>query len=110
MPFTIRPFHLFLVCCPVTYHAGLFGGRGTMWNLSLNGWCLSGDLPLRVVETCSFTIHLPNHQSVYVAAAIVRWVRGQESGLESLLVESHTHGRLHHYVKRLIRDSAKIVG
>jgi hypothetical protein len=110
MPSTIRPFHLFPVCCPVTYHAGLFEGRGTIWNLSLNGWRLSGDLPLRVGETCSFTIHLPNHQSIYGAAAIVRGCEGQESGLESLLLERHTPARLHHYVKRLIRDSAKIVG
>jgi hypothetical protein len=108
MPFTIRPFHLFPVCCPVTYHAGLFEGRGTIWNLS-NGWRLSGDLPLRVGETCSFTIHLLNHQSIYVAAAIVRWVRSQESGLESLLVERHTHARLTHYVKRLVQEWAEML-
>ena len=104
MPFSIRPFRRFPVSCPVTYHAGLFEGYGTVWNLSLNGWRISGDLPLRVGETCSFTIHLPNQQSIYVAAAIVRWVRGQEAGLESLLVEKQTHDRLTHYVKRLVQE------
>ena len=56
MPFMIRPFHRFPVCGCETYDAGLFEGHGTIWNLSLNGWRLSGDLPLRVGETCSFTI------------------------------------------------------
>lgn len=47
-PFTIRPHRLFPVLCPVTYHAGLSEGQGTVWDLSLNGWRMSGDLPLRM--------------------------------------------------------------
>jgi hypothetical protein len=94
MAFSIRPFRRFPVSCPVTYHAGLFEGYGTVWNLSLNGWRLSGDLPLRVGETCSMTVNLPNQQHVFVAGAIVRWARGQEYGVESLVVEKHTHVRL----------------
>jgi hypothetical protein len=42
MPFSIRPYRRFPVCCPVTYHAGLFEGQGIVWNLSVNGWRLSG--------------------------------------------------------------------
>ena len=38
MPFSIRPFRRFPICCPVTYHAGLHEGHGTVWNLSLTGW------------------------------------------------------------------------
>jgi hypothetical protein len=38
MPFSIRPFCRFPVCCPVTYHAGLFEGQGIVWSLSVNGW------------------------------------------------------------------------
>ena len=81
--FSIRPFRRFPVCCPVTYHAGLFEGQGTVWNLSLTGWRFSGDLPLRIGEVCSLTVNLPTHQCLYVAAGIVRWVRGEESGMET---------------------------
>ena len=35
MPFTLRPYRRFPVCCPVTYHAGPFQGQGTIWNLSV---------------------------------------------------------------------------
>ena len=60
MPLSIRPYRRFPVCCPVTYHAGLCEGQGIVWNLSVNGWRLSGDVPLRVGQTCFLTVHLPN--------------------------------------------------
>ena len=78
MPFSFRPFRRFSVCCPVTYQTGDFEGQGTVWNLSLTGWRFSGDLPLRMGEVCSLTVTLPTHQCLYVAAGIVRWVRGEE--------------------------------
>jgi len=46
MRFTIRPYCRFPVCCPGTYHCGLFEGHSTGWNLSLMGWRFTGDLPL----------------------------------------------------------------
>ena len=79
MPFSIRPFRRFPVQCSVTYNAGPFQGQGTVWNLSVNGWKLSGDVPLRVGQMCSLTVTLPNQPSFFVAAAIVRWVRGHSN-------------------------------
>jgi len=51
MPFSIRPDRRFPVQFTVTYNAGPFQGQGTVWNLSLNGWKLSGKVPLRVGQT-----------------------------------------------------------
>jgi len=109
MPFSIRPFRRSPVQCSVTYHVGPCQGQGTVWNLSLNGWKLSGDVPLRVGETCSLSVNLPNQESVLVAAAIVRWVRGQEYGLETLVVEEQTHSRLEHVIKRLVQESGESI-
>ena len=109
MPFSIRPYRRFSVCCPVTYHAGPCESQGIVWNLSVNGLHLSGDLPLRVGQTCPVTIKLPNQPSVIVAAAIVRWVRGQEYGLETLVVEKLTHRRLEQIIKRLEQDSFECI-
>ena len=109
MPFSIRPFRRFPVCCPVTYHAGLFEGQGIVWNLSVNGWRLSGDVPLRVGQTCPLTVNLPNQQSIFVAAAIVRWVRGQEFGLETVSIEKQTHSRLEHLIKGLVQESVESI-
>ncbi len=105
MPFSIRPFRRFPLCCPVTYHAGLSEGQGIIWNLSVNGWRLSGDVPLRVGQTCPLTVNLPNQPSLVVAAAIVRWVRGQEYGLETLEIDKEIHSRVEQVITRLEQDS-----
>jgi hypothetical protein len=104
MPFTLRLYQRFPVHCSVTYHTGLFQGQGTVWNFSLIGWKISGDVPLEVGQTCSLTVNLPNEESICVAAAIVRWVRGQEFGLETLAVEKQTHTRVEHVIKRFVQE------
>jgi hypothetical protein len=57
---------------------------------------------LRVGETCSLTVNLPNQESIFVVAAVVRWARGQEYGLETLVVEKQTQSRLEHLIARLV--------
>ena len=103
MPFTIRPRRRFPVQCAVTYHAGLSQGQGTVRNFSLNGWRLSSDVPLRIGQPCSMIVTLPNEQGLFAVAAIVRWRRGEEYGLETLVMEKQTQSRLEHYVKRLVQ-------
>ena len=66
-----------------------------------NGWRLSGDVPLRVGQTCPLTVNLPNQPSLFVAGAIVRWVRGQEYGLETLVADKRMQSRVEHIVKHL---------
>jgi len=62
---------------------------------------LSGDVPLRVGQTIPLTVHLPNQLSLFVAGAIVRWVRGQEYGLETLVADTQTQSRLEQLVHQL---------
>ena len=62
MPFTVRPYRRFPICCPVTYQTGLFEGHGTVWNLSLTGWRFSGNLLLRIGKVCSLTVNLLSYQ------------------------------------------------
>ena len=104
MSFSIRPDRRFPICCPVTYHAGLREGRGMVWNLSVNGWRLSGDVPMRSGETLSLRVTLPNEQCLEILQAVVRWSRGQEFAVETVMVEPHTHARLQHYVTRLVQE------
>ena len=105
MPFSIRPSRRFPVCCPVTYQCGLFEGHGTVWNLSLTGWRFSGNLPLRVGEVCSLTVTLPPYQLVYVAAGIVRWVRGEEYGVETLVVDDESRDEVEDYLAQHANDT-----
>jgi len=107
MPFTIRPYRRVPVCCPVTYQVGHFEGHGTVWNLSLTGWRFSGNLPLRVGEVCSLTVTLPPYQFVYVAAGIVRWVRGEEYGVETLVIDDESRDELEEYFYQQIQEQMR---
>jgi hypothetical protein len=109
MPFIIRPFRRFPVQCPVSHMVGTFQGQGTVWNFSMMGWKLSGDMPLRVGQMCSLTVALPNEPSFIVAAAIVRWVRDQEYGLETLAIDKQIHSRLEQVINRLEQDSVESI-
>ena len=100
MPFSIRPHRRFPVNCRVTYHAGLHEGSGTIWNVSLTGWRLSGDLPLRIEQSFPMTVLLPNQERVFVAAGIVRWKRGDEYGVETLVADDSALGQVKDYIKQ----------
>ena len=104
MSFLIRPSRRFPVCCPVTYHHTDFEGQGTLWNLSLTGWRFSGNLPLRVREVCSLTVHVPNEPPIYVAASIVRWVRGEEYGVETLVMDDESREDLEQYICQRVEE------
>jgi hypothetical protein len=50
---------------------------------------------------CSLTVTLPDEPSFVVSAAIVRWARGQEYGLETLAIDKQEHSRLEHVIHQL---------
>ena len=93
----------------MTHNAGPFQGQGTLWNLSCAGWRFSGNLPIRPGKILSLTVILPSQPSIFMAAALVRWVRGQEYGVETLVVEKQTQSRLEHLIKRLVQEPAEII-
>ena len=65
---------------------------------------------MRLGETLSLTVTLPNEQCIVVPEAIVRWSRGQEFAVDNVVIAPHTHARFQHYVKRLVREPMKIGG
>ena len=105
MSFSIRPDRRFPVCGPVTYHVGLREGDGLLWNLSVSGWRFSGDVPLRVGQTCPLMVTVPDQEDLFVAGVAVRWVRGEEYGVETVVVEKQTQSRIEHWVTRLAQGS-----
>src|SRR5215813_13764363 len=94
----------FPVYCPVTYHAGLSEGSGTVWNISLSGWRLSGGLPMCVGQTCSLCVTLSNPKRLFVVAGMVRWVRGEEYGIETPVANGTTQARMVHDLRHPARE------
>ena len=81
----------------MTYHAGLFEGQGTVWNLSLTGWRFSGNLPSRVVQSFPMTVTLPNQQSIS-SPLDCSMERGNEYGVETLVADAAALGQVKDYV------------
>ena len=64
---------------------------------------------MRSGETLSLRVTLPNEQGLEILQAVVRWSRGQEFAVETVMVEPHTHARLQHYVTRLVQEPVERV-
>ena len=62
---------------------------------------------MRPGETLSLMVTLPNEQCIEILQAVVRWSRGQEFAVETVMVEQHTHARLQHHVTRLVQEPAE---
>ncbi|MCS6302779.1 MAG: PilZ domain-containing protein [Nitrospira sp.] len=103
MAFVLRPYRRFPVVIPTTYENWSQEGQGIIWNLSSAGWRLSGDLPLAVGDICSLSMTLPTNQYIEVLAGVVRWVRGEECGIETLAMNKMAHACLRTYIQARIQ-------
>ncbi len=103
MPFVVRPYHRLPVACPATYEHWFREGEGMVWNISPMGWRLSGDLPLEPGDICSLTMTLPTNKPISLAAGIVRWVRGQEYGIETLVMDGKAQAHLGKYIEERMK-------
>ena len=90
MPSVLRPYRRFPVHCPSPPTRGPSRAK-------------------RPGEILSLTVTLPNEQCIRVPEAVVRWSRGQECTVETIVIKSHTHTRLQHYVKRLVREPGEMI-
>ena len=70
-------------------------------------WRFSGNLPLRVGEVCSLTVTLPPYQLVYVVACIVRWVRGEGYGVETLVVDDESRDEMEDYLAQQMASTVE---
>jgi hypothetical protein len=47
---------------------------------------------------CSLTVNLPTQETLYVAAGIVRWMRGEDYGVETLVIDDESREDMEQYV------------
>ena len=99
MPFVIRPYHRFPAGYPVTYERLFEEGQGIVWDLSPTGLRLSGTLPLEVGDVCSLKVKLPTNRGVSILAGIVRWVRGEDYGVQTVVMEERAQVELDNYIR-----------
>lgn len=47
-------------------------------------------------------VNLPSEQQIFVAAGVVRWVLGEEYGVESLVVDHDSQEEVAHYIREQV--------
>ncbi|MGH7258884.1 MAG: PilZ domain-containing protein [Nitrospiraceae bacterium] len=101
--FQIRSFRRFAIQCPIYYSNDKFHGKGTAWNLSLNGWRVDGTHPVEPGMAFTLCIFLPGRvRTVFVDRAAVRWSRGHEFGIELVTKKNEQQVVLKDFVDLLI--------
>lgn len=55
----------------------------------------------------SLNDHRADQPRLFVVAVTVRWARGQEYGVETVMVEKQVQSRVEHWVTRLAQESVE---
>ena len=86
----------------VSFSSGESGenrGEGRVTNLSVSGCTLETDQPLEKGAYLTLRFELPGkNQIVETDLAAVRWVRGQEYGVEFIRMSSKTQEQIQHLI------------
>jgi hypothetical protein len=55
-------------------------------------------------------VNLPTQETIYVAAGIVRWVRGEEEyGVETLVIDDESREDMEQYLSQQLQDSIESI-
>lgn len=87
---------------PVRIVGDLLDGKGELVNLSPGGCCLKGDQSLKASPYLRLMLYAPNDSDpIKVELAIVRWVSGDEFGIQFIRVHADHQQRLRQLLKFL---------
>jgi hypothetical protein len=87
---------------PVSFEGKTGVGRGTTFNLSLNGCALESRADVSMGSTIKLHLHIPTEkQPVRIAKAQVIWTAGDDIGVEFLDMNETGKTRLRQYIERL---------
>lgn len=101
--FEVRTHHRLPGHCTVYFPNDKLQSTGNLWNLSLDGCRIDGNMPVRCGMRFELLVLLPNKRAaISVQEARVRWPRGQEFGLCFETVRLHEATRLEAYVRNKV--------
>ncbi len=97
-----------LVKDPVSFEGKQGVGKGTAFNLSLNGAAFESSQPFDPEATMQINLHIPTDKKpVKVGRARVTWAAGSDFGVEFLKLDASGKMRLQQYIENLQQDSSK---
>ena len=84
---------------PVEIAWELNDAKGTTKNLSMQGCRMKSDITPSVGTYASVKLYLPSEECVAIEMAVVRWVLGEDFGVEFLSWPSSERQRLQHFLQ-----------
>jgi len=100
-----------VVKLPATFAKGRASGYAIIENVSHGGCKIRTRLAVARGDSGSLLINLPGcHAPVTVSTALVRWVRGNQCGIEFIGIDPHDRGLLDQATTRLSVHSSSTTG
>lgn len=97
-----RKFPRFDIRLPVTFSGPGGAGEGSVVNLSREGCCIASDVRPSVGTYLDLRLQLPDERSpLRIESAAVRWITGEELGIQFLYMSQEVHARLDAFVDAL---------
>ena len=102
--FIIRTYHRIPLRCEMYYMGEGFLGKGTVVNISRNGFRVLGDCLVVPGMELIVRLSLPTHdEPVEIQRVIVRWVRGLMFGVRVMKVNPEGEDRLGSFLSARLR-------
>jgi len=102
--FVIRTYHRIPVRCVLYYMGGEFLGKGTVMNLSRNGFRVLGDHQVVPGMELMVRLSLPDKDdTVEIQRVVVRWVRGLLFGAKVLTMSPEGEERIGTFLSSRLR-------
>lgn len=102
--FVIRTYHRIPVRCGIYYMGGEFLGKGTVMNMSRNGFRVLGDH--QVVPGMELAVRLSlsdKDEPVEMQRVVIRWVRGLLFGAKVVMVKPDDQDRIGIFLSARLR-------
>ena len=85
--------------CPAEFSGDELVGEGTVINLSMGGFAVESDQPVRPGMTLKLRVFLPDAEKpIVVEQATIQWAREGKFGLKTLLIGTEDQKRLREFV------------
>lgn len=94
------------VSCFLYYLGEGVVGTGKVCDLSVKGWRIEGDKPVRVGMRLTLRVFLPDQpKAIEIEGVIVQWVKDGVFGLENVGVNAAAEARIRKFVDSIVKPS-----
>ncbi|MDA2910554.1 PilZ domain-containing protein [Nitrospiraceae bacterium AH_259_D15_M11_P09] len=92
--------------CPAELFGDELFGEGTVLNLSIGGFAVESDQPVKAGMTLKLRVFLPDDEKPIVIRATIRWAREGKFGVKTTLIGIEDKKRLREFIVSTVDKSS----